>query len=212
MFPMCHLHHPAHSRHLRLLRAGAGMMCAVLLGGCATTRPPDVAPPMPLSSVSVDPAPAPSPGFIPVIRYGRYTLVEMVPSPTQRDLMQQVIDVSVPGSYDANVGDALRYVLLRSGYRLCDTPDTHTLNALPLPAAHLHLGPLTLRDALLTLTGTDAWDLTVDTIHREVCFSRHRMPWMEVPPPTDTLPSPEALPLDVKTLPGMMRPSREVQP
>jgi type IV pili sensor histidine kinase/response regulator len=53
--------------------------------------------------------------------------------------MRQVVEVVIPPSLDTNVGDALRHVLRRSGYRLCDT-DATALYALPLPAAHLHLG------------------------------------------------------------------------
>jgi type IV pili sensor histidine kinase/response regulator len=73
-----------------------------------------------------------------VARYGRYTLVELVPEPAQRDLLQQVVEVSIPPMLDASVGDAMRHVLLRSGYRLCDA-EAATLYALPLPAAHLRL-------------------------------------------------------------------------
>jgi type IV pili sensor histidine kinase/response regulator len=34
-------------------------------------------------------APEPEPNLIPVARYGRYTLVEMVPEPAQRDLLRR---------------------------------------------------------------------------------------------------------------------------
>jgi conjugative transfer region protein (TIGR03748 family) len=71
-----------------------------------------------------------------VARYGRYTLVELVPEPAQRDLLRQVIEVSIPPTFDASVGDALRHVLLRTGYRLCDATEAAALYALPLPAAH----------------------------------------------------------------------------
>ncbi|MNE69091.1 hypothetical protein D3C80_1647940 [compost metagenome] len=73
---------------------------------------------------------------------------------------------------DASVGDAMRHVLLRSGYQLCEAAEAATLFALPLPAAHLSLGPLMLRDALLTLAGP-AWALSVDDLNRQVCFQRH---------------------------------------
>lgn len=90
----------------------------------------------------------------------------------QRDLLLQVVDVVMPEDARATVGDGLRHVLKRSGYRLCEpTPAIAGLYALPLPAAHLHLGPLTLRDALLTLAGP-AWDVNVDDRARQVCFSR----------------------------------------
>lgn len=108
---------------------------------------------------------------VPVVRRGRYTLVELVPGSAQRDLMRQVVEVSIPSSLDATVGDGLRHVLRRSGYRLCASSDAAALYALPLPAAHLHLGPLMLRDALLTIAGP-AWDLSVDDVGRVVCFAR----------------------------------------
>jgi len=97
--------------------------------------------------------------------------VELAPTATQHDLLLQVVDVVVPDTLHASVGDALRHVLLRSGYQLCGGRDTDALHALPLPAAHYHLGPLLLRDALLTLAGP-AWDLHVDDGERRVCFSR----------------------------------------
>lgn len=113
---------------------------------------------------------------VPVIRYGRYTLVELVPEIPQRDLMRQVIDVSIPSDANASVGDAMRYILLHSGYRLCDaTVGPQVLFTSPLPAAHRHLGPLLLRDALLILAGP-AWDLSVDDYNREVCLHHHRRP------------------------------------
>src|SRR5690606_36843848 len=101
-----------------------------------------------------------------------YTLVELVPEAAQQDLLLQAIDVSMPATLPATVGEALRYVLLRSGYTLCEAdPDTAALHHLPLPAAHLRLGPLFLRDALLTL----ACALTsVSTMPRQLRSSKLR--------------------------------------
>ena len=145
----------------------------VLITGCAatgTTSPPTVHDSLPEPAVLVRTiAPEPEPGLIPVARYGRYTLVEMVPE--QRDLLRQVIEISIPPILNASVGDALRHVLLRTGYRLCDTTEAAALYTLPLPAAHLRLGPLSLRDALLALAGP-AWELSVDDASRAVCFTR----------------------------------------
>jgi conjugative transfer region protein (TIGR03748 family) len=147
----------------------------VLTAGCATTgvaNPPTAAATAPEPSAFVRTiAPQSEPSLIPVARYGRYTLVEMVPEPAQRDLLRQVIEISIPPTLDASVGDALRHVLLRTGYRLCDAPEATALYALPLPAAHLRLGPLPLRDALLALAGP-AWELSVDDAARAVCFTR----------------------------------------
>ncbi len=153
------------SRHL----VGAGLLVAALASGCATTT----APLAPDAIEEIAPAPEPAtPEFIPVVRYGRYTLVELAPMAAQRDLLLQTIDVSMPEDARATVGDGLRHVLERSGYQLCETAHAVIeLYALPLPAAHLHLGPMTLRDALLTLVGP-AWELHADDRTRQVCFER----------------------------------------
>ncbi|KLN58372.1 PilL N-terminal domain-containing protein [Variovorax paradoxus] len=148
---------------------GAGLLAAVLASGCATTT----APPAPDAIEDVAPAFEPdAPQMIPVVRYGRYTLVELAPTTAQRDLLLQTIDVSMPEDTRATVGDGLRHVLKRSGYQLCETAHAAIeLYALPLPAAHLHLGPMTLRDALVTLAGP-GWELHADDRTRQVCFER----------------------------------------
>lgn len=109
---------------------------------------------------------------VPAIRQGRYTLVELIPDSAQRDLLQQVVDVTFPGTAHATVGSALRYLLLRSGYRLCDNSAALVIfDTLPLPAAHFHLGPVMLRDALQLLAGP-AWQLKVDPMLRRICFAQ----------------------------------------
>lgn len=158
---------PAISPSRRLV--GAGLLVAVLVSGCATTmRPPE-----PDAIEEATPAPGPEASeYIPVVRYSRYTLVELAPTAAQRDLLLQTIDVSMPEDARATVGDGLRHVLKRSGYGLCQTAHAVIeLYALPLPAAHLHLGPMTLRDALLTLAGP-AWELHADDRARQICFER----------------------------------------
>ena len=155
--------------HVSRCLVGAGLLAAALASGCATTPPP-----LADSTVEeVPPAPeAAAPEFIPVVRYGRYTLVELAPMAAQRDLLVQTIDVSMPEEVRATVGDGLRHVLKRSGYQLCETAHSVIeLYALPLPAAHLHLGPMTLRDALLTLAGP-SWELHADDHARQICFER----------------------------------------
>ncbi|MCO4018742.1 integrating conjugative element protein pill, pfgi-1 [Pseudomonas aeruginosa] len=148
---------------------GAGLLAAALASGCATTTAPLV--PNAIEEVASVPEPEAS-EFIPVVRYGRYTLVELAPSAAQRDLLLQTIDVSMPEDARATVGDGLRHVPKRSGYQLCETAHAVTaLYALPLPAAHLHLGPMTLRDALLTLAGP-AWEVHADDRTRQVCFEQ----------------------------------------
>ncbi|PMX27603.1 MULTISPECIES: hypothetical protein [unclassified Pseudomonas] len=150
------------------------LLLAALAAGCATPPPP---PPVPAEVV------APAPEYIPVVRYGRYTLVELTPAAAQQNLLLQVVDVSIPDTLNANVADALRHVLQRSGYQLCNGRETDTLGSLPLPAAHYHLGPLQLRDALLTLAGS-ARTLHVDHSVRRVCFTQPPNTPAEAPPAT----------------------------
>lgn len=184
------LRHPAR----RLALAAAGLFAIALATGCTTTS---VAP------ATIEPEPGarsqPVPDdWIPVARYGRYTLVELAPEAAQRDLLLQVIDVSMPATLPATVGDALRYVLLRSGYRLCaNDAQAGALYQFPLPAAHLRLGPITLREALLTLVGP-AWDLRIDDTARRVCFAQRvddgsLSPFDSVPVPAE--PAAAAIPL-----------------
>lgn len=165
----------------------SGLLLTALAAGCATPAPSS---PPPASLQAAEPIASP-PEYVPVVRYGRYTLVELAPTEAQRDLLLQVVDVSIPDTLHASVGDALRHMLQRSGYRLCDGRDTEALNALPLPAAHYHLGPLRLRDALLTLAGP-VWDLHVDGGTRRVCFSRAEDTPDE--PAAQVLPLPHAAP------------------
>lgn len=155
------------------------LLLAALAAGCATPPPPS---PVPNEVV------APAPENVPVVRYGRYTLVELTPTAVQQDLLLQVVDVPIPSTLHASVGDALRHVLQRSGYQLCSGGDIDTLGSLPLPAAHYHLGPLQLRDALLTLAGQSRV-LHIDHRTRSVCFSQpHTTPVEAAPATAESVP------------------------
>lgn len=144
-------------------------LAVMLLSACASSTDnasPSTAP----TSVSAPP------DARPLLRQGRYTLIELRPESAQRELQQQIIDLRIPATSDSTVGSALRYVLLRSGYRLCEGDAALTaLWALPLPAAHLRLGPLELRQALQLLVG-EAWRLAVDEQTRQVCFVAQSRP------------------------------------
>jgi len=137
-----------------------GLAVTALTGGCSLCPTPSV------HANTASPIP------LPVVRQARYTLVEVRATDAQQDLMRQIVNVELPSTEDATLGDALYVILLRSGYRLCTGhEDTHDLAALPLPAVHNPLGPLTLRESLDVLAGR-GWQLEVDESIREVCFTR----------------------------------------
>ncbi len=122
-------------------------LAVLLLGGC-TTMPRT---PMPVSlperggietvrPVKDDIYQGRSPS---VVRYDRYTLVNTRPQDAQRDLLNQLIDISIPPQRVHSVGDALRYVLFESGFMLCpaDRPELTVLLNRPLPAVRRTVGP-----------------------------------------------------------------------
>ncbi len=108
------------------------------------------------------------------IQVGRYSLLVATPTEAQSELLATTLTVQFPGRIQT-VGEAIRYLLQRSGYRLAAAesigPDTVALFALPLPAVHRSLGPMTLRDALEMLAGP-AFHLVKDSVHRLITFER----------------------------------------
>ena len=108
------------------------------------------------------------------LQVGRYSLFVAKPTQAQAELLATTMTVRFPNRIQG-VGEAIRYLLQRSGYRLANieviSSDTVALFALPLPAVHRSLGPLMLRDALQTLAGP-AFHLVQDPVHRLVTFER----------------------------------------
>ena len=108
------------------------------------------------------------------LQVGRYSLISATPTEAQAALLAATITVRFPERIQT-VGEAVPYLLQRSGYRLATTesigPDTAALFALPLPAVHRNLGPMTLRDALEILAGS-AFHLVQDPVHRLITFER----------------------------------------
>ncbi len=101
---------------------------------------------------------------------GRYSFLVNGTEAAQADPLLVVIDVSLPQSL-STVEDAADYLLKRSGYCLMDpaTREVRHLFGLPIPSVHRHLGPMTLREALLALGGR-AYELVVDDVYREVGY------------------------------------------
>jgi conjugative transfer region protein (TIGR03748 family) len=101
---------------------------------------------------------------------GRYAYLANGAEAAQVDPLLAIIDVRLPSTL-TTVGEAADYLLKRSGYCLMtpDTAEVRHLLQLPLPTVHRHLGPMTLREALLALAG-QAYALVVDEVYREIGY------------------------------------------
>ncbi|MEL7631396.1 TcpQ domain-containing protein [Pectobacterium aroidearum] len=106
-----------------------------------------------------------------VVRYDRYTLVSTRPADSQRDPLNQMIDITMPPQLVRSVGDGFRYLLLESGYSLCPSTSSTFSEVLgrPLPGVQRNIGPVRLSEALQIVAGP-AWRLRVDDVNREICF------------------------------------------
>ncbi|EAM5652713.1 hypothetical protein GUY99_003978, partial [Salmonella enterica] len=106
-----------------------------------------------------------------VTRSGRYTLVNVKSADAQREPLNQLIDITMPGQLVNSVGDGFRYLLFQSGYSLCGGygADFAELLNRPLPAIQRKIGPMRLNEALQVVAGP-AWRMSVDEVNREVCF------------------------------------------
>ncbi|EDV0528682.1 hypothetical protein NY70_004517 [Salmonella enterica subsp. enterica] len=106
-----------------------------------------------------------------VTRSGRYTLVSVKSADAQREPLNQLIDITMPGQLVNSVGDGFRYLLFQSGYSLCGRygADFAELLKRPLPAIQRKIGPMRLSEALQVVAGP-AWRMSVDEVNREVCF------------------------------------------
>jgi len=162
------------NRPLKANRLLAFPFAAVVLSGCMSFRDSveselsSESPPI-LASQGIIPAGANAEPPA-AIRYGRYTLANTSPRFEQVDLQSQIVDIQIPEGLAPNVGDALSYVLRYSGYQLCQADSNiQLLYSHPLPGSHYHLGPITLRNALVTLAGV-AWQTIIDEKARSVCF------------------------------------------
>lgn len=106
-----------------------------------------------------------------VVRGGRYALVTANASLQQRDLLEQVVNISIPDSMNPTVEDGLRYLLQHTGYGLCmpQNKPQQILYSRPLPTAHFRMGPMPLREALQVIAGS-AFDVQADPLLRTICY------------------------------------------
>lgn len=108
------------------------------------------------------------------LQVGRYATVPASPTQEQVQLLSAIVNMAFPASV-VTVGQAVRYLLQPSGYRLspqgASEPVRETLLNLPLPEPHRGLGAMPLKTALETLAGP-AFRLVEDPVHRLVSFER----------------------------------------
>ena len=106
------------------------------------------------------------------VQVGRYSALRALPTVAQVDLLSATITARFPERIQT-VGEAVRYLLQRSGYRLAHHHVANSVTAdlleLPLPAVHRNLGPISLQQALETLIGP-VFRLVLDPVHRLIAF------------------------------------------
>ncbi|MFM8330829.1 MAG: integrating conjugative element protein pill, pfgi-1 [Candidatus Methylumidiphilus sp.] len=161
---------------IRLRPLAILLACAGLLG-CAT-RPGDAGPdtgqdlPGTVQAAPVVYQIGELPEPEQAVQTGRYSYTAVGAQAAQVDPLLAVIDVRLPPDV-ATVEQAIHYLLNRSGFNLLppdpgDQPVSYLLNQ-PLPEVHRHLGPVSLREALLTLGGK-AFQVNVDYVYRKVSY------------------------------------------
>lgn len=105
------------------------------------------------------------------VRVGRYSYIAPIATAEQSNPLNVVISLKLPQQIE-NVGTAIEFLLQRSGYRLeknVNKEATAMLYDLDIPAVHRDLGPITLENALQTLTGPE-WDLKINKLTRKITF------------------------------------------
>jgi conjugative transfer region protein (TIGR03748 family) len=107
------------------------------------------------------------------VRLSRYTTGSTQPDASQLDPLEAMVQVSLPRTSVATVGEAVNYLLLRTGYRLADPPEAASpptpVLSMPLPEVHRQLGTYSVRTALSVLVGAP-FALSVDPAQRLVSF------------------------------------------
>ena len=107
------------------------------------------------------------------LQIARYTDTSLEPSRETVNPLDVVISVSLPQKMN-KVGDAINFILQRSGYRVISADrnkasEMYVLFELPIPSSHRNIGPLRLKTALEVLAG-GSFDLCINDVTREVWF------------------------------------------
>lgn len=113
------------------------------------------------------------------VQVGRYTTLPAGPAPNESNPLAVIATVNFPRGHVYTVGDAIDYLLLRTGYRAVERdlldPDVQTVMALPLPESHRRLGPYRV-DAMLAVLLSKPYKLRIDHLERKVSYASPRPP------------------------------------
>lgn len=133
----------------------------------------------PATAVHAQPAPSvagampPGPAFADETLVNRYTALSLLPSPADLDPTKVVAQVSFPRINTKTVGEAIRYLLVRTGYELVDAAQLHpqvtALFAKRLPDSQRSLGPYQV-DTMLGILIGPAFVVATDHANRVISF------------------------------------------
>ncbi len=108
------------------------------------------------------------------VQLARYSVASAQPEPIRSQPMAVVATVHFPRSTVATVGDALRHLLVRTGYALLAEEQLEAnargLLSLPLPDSHRVLGPYRV-DAMVQVLLGESWAMQVDHLQRQLNFA-----------------------------------------
>lgn len=108
------------------------------------------------------------------VMLGRYTTADATPAKSMYAPLDLVAQITFPREHVTNIGEAVEYTLMRSGFTLVErsalNADAARFLALPLPEAQRSLGPFSVQAILDVLVGP-AWIWHKDNVRRKVWFT-----------------------------------------
>ncbi|PCI35421.1 MAG: hypothetical protein COB50_05430 [Thiotrichales bacterium] len=106
-----------------------------------------------------------------VSQINRYTTIKNTPSAAEINPLLAIAIFKFPARI-TTVGQAMRQVLLHTGYRLAKhlSPDVKQTLKKPLPLTNVTLGPMPIKAALLVLMGKEVYLMQRDPLHRLINF------------------------------------------
>ena len=133
------------------------------------------------------------------MQLARYTTTLAKPSDEVGDPLAVFIRINYPRQTVRTVGDAVRYTLERTGWRMVDstalTAEAARFLTFPLPESQRSLGPYRARDVLKVLLGS-TWVWHEDRVQRVV--------WFTVNSPAQIAVTPESVsPVQAQDMPGV---------